>query len=1092
MRAAFVLALVLALAPFGVRADEFPPLPSPDEVVRVFSDRARPLWDRYLAGATLIGADDPRVESLARASLEADSLEFVAAWMLGSIASSARDTSAAAALLAAAAARPADPIAQMGAAMVLGQRNRTRESRAAFARARDAWAARGRWREAAHAQLFSIVRPRQPLDPAAELRELDFALRLARRTGDPLDTVTVLVATAVEVSDRDPLAGLARSRGALRAGLPSAAVVLEGHRRMGTYFKVIGQLDSCESRLRLAQELARDPAMAIFRAPVLQSLANVAKARGGMREAQRLTSRAIAEARVLGHARLVVNMLGDAGNTLLSLGRYAEARDTLQAAVALAVGRSVDLDHRVQLLDQLGGTSALLGRMDEARDYFEQALRICRERRLPHRESFVLLHLATLERDQGRPDEALRLNAQGLDAAITTGRRRAEIMLYSQRSDLLASQGQSDSALVYSRRALQATFESEPRHHVWVSCEMATTLAERGRSLEALAVIDTAERLAGADVDTLRRIQLLATRGKVLVTAGRPAEALEPLARALDLAEQLGVSPGAADARLWLGMAQLDAGRPGEAAATIEPARLWYEGGLTTTGSSDERAEAAARWQEVYAELATAEARAGRPGAAFATFQRGRARELLAALDAAERRQGAPADAAERERGEVRDALVEMQSRLIERWSRPERSGAAATRRLEASTDSLRRVLAELVRRSERGAPVARATDPEPPTAAEIAARLGPRGRMVAFFTGVRRTLRFDLDASGVRVRELSWTAADLERRADAWRTALQRGPDAAWRTSAVALGDTLLAAALDGAPERLVIVPDGALHALPFEALFVGAGRERAPLVQRTEVSYASAPAVLLAREEGTASLAGAIRLAAFGDPRTGRAGGSARAAAAGVQLAPLPHAQREVEGLRALWPEAHVYVGPRASESRFYDELARASVLHVASHGLLDRRDPSFSALVLARDTSGSSDEDGLVQAFEVSRRRGRLELVTLSACESGRGRAVGGEGLLGLSRAFTLAGAKRLLASLWKVDDAQTADFMLAFYRRVRAGHAPAAALSETKRDFLRAASGATAGASRGVGVRSTQSLRSHPSVWAAFVLHVATAP
>jgi CHAT domain-containing protein len=125
--------------------------------------------------------------------------------------------------------------------------------------------------------------------------------------------------------------------------------------------------------------------------------------------------------------------------------------------------------------------------------------------------------------------------------------------------------------------------------------------------------------------------------------------------------------------------------------------------------------------------------------------------------------------------------------------------------------------------------------------------------------------------------------------------------------------------------------------------------------------------------------------------------------------------------------------------------DELSNYRILHIATHGLLNSQHPELSGLVLSLVDDRGQAQDGFLRLHEVFNLRLRAELVVLSACQTGLGKAVKGEGLVGLTRGFMYAGAARVVASLWQVDDAATAELMKRFYRRMlQDGMRPAAAL------------------------------------------------
>jgi CHAT domain-containing protein len=125
--------------------------------------------------------------------------------------------------------------------------------------------------------------------------------------------------------------------------------------------------------------------------------------------------------------------------------------------------------------------------------------------------------------------------------------------------------------------------------------------------------------------------------------------------------------------------------------------------------------------------------------------------------------------------------------------------------------------------------------------------------------------------------------------------------------------------------------------------------------------------------------------------------------------------------------------------------DELSQYRIVHFATHGLLNSEHPKLSGLVLSLVDEQGRPQDGFLQLHEIFNLRLPAELVVLSACQTGLGKEIKGEGLVGLTRGFMYAGAARVAASLWKVDDAATAELMKRFYRgMLRDKMRPAAAL------------------------------------------------
>jgi CHAT domain-containing protein len=282
----------------------------------------------------------------------------------------------------------------------------------------------------------------------------------------------------------------------------------------------------------------------------------------------------------------------------------------------------------------------------------------------------------------------------------------------------------------------------------------------------------------------------------------------------------------------------------------------------------------------------------------------------------------------------------------------------------------------------------------------------------------------------------------------------------------------------IEGA-ERLLVAADGPLHSLPFSALEAADG---SPLIARRPLhSTASAALYVEVRKRRLPpSPPDRLRISAFGDPAQGGPAGERPSGAAelkrsalrlrGFPLGPLPASRAEVEAIQSLFPRTRSFLGEAATEGRARSLDREVDIVHFAVHALVDASQPYRSSLVLAAPAARSGDdEDGLFEAREIIASLDlNASLVTLSACETAMGRQMGGEGLVGLTRAFQFAGTRSVLASLWAVGDRPTAELMRRFYGGLRQGMAKDEALRAAQLELLR--DPATA----------------HPSSWAGFVL------
>jgi CHAT domain-containing protein len=193
------------------------------------------------------------------------------------------------------------------------------------------------------------------------------------------------------------------------------------------------------------------------------------------------------------------------------------------------------------------------------------------------------------------------------------------------------------------------------------------------------------------------------------------------------------------------------------------------------------------------------------------------------------------------------------------------------------------------------------------------------------------------------------------------------------------------------------------------------------------------------------------------------------------GLALGDLPEAEDEVRRLGRLYGPSRsaVYTGRQAREEVVKQELGRYQVAHLAAHAVLDDASPLYSHILLAQG-GGPGGEDGLLEAWEVMKMDLAARLVVLSACQTARGRVGPGEGLVGMSWAFFIAGAPATVVSQWPVDSAATRELMVQFHKGLlEAGRSPAptAKAEDLRRAALRV-------------LRQPGS--SHPFYWAPFVM------
>lgn len=340
-----------------------------------------------------------------------------------------------------------------------------------------------------------------------------------------------------------------------------------------------------------------------------------------------------------------------------------------------------------------------------------------------------------------------------------------------------------------------------------------------------------------------------------------------------------------------------------------------------------------------------------------------------------------------------------------------------------------------------------------------VAARLRPDEALLAYLVTDSTSLVFVVTPDTVAAVDLGIARASLANLVEFTRRTMDR-PEASaatplWRAPLRRLHQTLIEPVerrglLDG-KRRLVIVPHGELHFLPFAALLDDSDGERF-LVERFELMHApSATVWVRLAERGTEQRpAGILAMA----PRSGS----------------LPASRDEVLAIRRIHGSgSDVLVDAAATKAALRAGAATHGILHIASYGILNKHNPLFSFIELAP----ADGDDGRLEVHEVHGLALSGHLVVLSACQTALGSgAVGdvppGDDWVGLVQAFLYAGAGSVLASLWPVEDRATAELMERFYSALAAGRTESAALAEAQRAMLRGGEAV------------------HPFHWAGFVL------
>jgi tetratricopeptide (TPR) repeat protein len=683
------------------------------------------------------------------------------------------------------------------------------------------------------------------------------------------------------------------------------------------------------------------------------------------------------------------------------------------------------------------------GDLAAAEECYRGALELCERlapESLPVAES--LTDLGAVAKDRGQLDAARHFHERALaiEQKLAPGSIRCALSLY-ELGDATLQQGDLDAAERFQLQAL-AILERRTASKACLSLNALGLVAQKRGDLKAAAqwyrkALDVLQPLPPglSTSDTLQRL------GDVALAQGSIEEAKAQYRKALSIRERL--RPGSAaqaESLHTLGdVARLE-GRDSDAAELYCESIEALENQLHKLGGPDEaRSTFRARHRELYGDLLDLLIRLDRPAEAFAVLERSRARILLEML--AERdlvlTDGIP-ETLVRERKRTEAAYDRTQAQLAE--LAPEKD-ASRIEQLRGRLWSLRDRREQIAQEARRLSPhLAALRDPQPLDLDGVRAALDPGTLLLAYSVGPETSTLFavrprEAGEPGVQAFSLPIGPAQLDAEVGALRSLVEihpAGPRArqALRERGARLYRMLLGPAkpLVDSAQRLLVAPDGALWLLPFAALQRPDGTA---LVQHKPLHLvASGTLYAELRKERPAASAPErpVQLVAFGDPFYPAA------------YQQLPSTRTEARAIAGLFgSRAVTYLGAEATEERAKSVGKGVRYLHFACHGLLDARFPLDSALALSIPKSPAEGQDnGLLQVWEIFESvRLDADLVTLSACETALGKDFGGEGLIGLTRAFQYAGARSVLASLWKVSDESTSRLMQRFYEGLQAG-------------------------------------------------------
>ncbi len=732
-----------------------------------------------------------------------------------------------------------------------------------------------------------------------------------------------------------------------------------------------------------------------------------------------------------GDYRSEASTLNNVAMLLVDLGDLQKALDYLNHAEEI---RQDAPDRRgdAAVLNNLGLVYHELGEIDKALDYYTHSLQLRKESEDKAGEASTLNNLGKAHEENGKLDLAEKYFQQSLKLAHSIGMKSIEAQVLNNLGDVYQKKDDLGSAFDYYDQAL----------------ELRRKIVDRQGEGEAL--------------DSL---------GTNLLAYGELQKAARMYGLALQLRRQIGDRPGEAESLFHIASLKRRQGQLISALDYIDSCISIVESLRVRVLSQNLRASffgAARKYYELYQnllfELHQTEPSAGYDARAFHVSERSRARGLMELLaeSSLDLTRGVEPGLLLEERSvrEELNAKLDRQMRLLGSGDWPEEAV-----RLGEEIGLLNTQYEQIEATIRRTNPhYAQIMKPEPLTLSQVQDLiLDDNTVLLEFSLGNEKSFVWAVSRHSMKSAELP-ARAEIELLALSLYQQLSEGPPNARRDRAVPVSRHIGANRIDDMAiqlshmlfdpimdeldhRKILIVADGPLHFVPFAALS-DPRTDQLLAVNHEVVNAPSASTLSVLRKEIAQREPPTKTIAVFADPvfemedermKPSTFSDDVRLSTAsiqmeGVPLTRLPFTRREAQSILNLVPEDKSLKALDFQASReliLSPEIQNYKYVHLATHGFLNSMLPEQSGIILSLFNQNGHQREGFVSAGDIFNLRLKADLVVLSACRTALGKQVRGEGIMGLARAFLYAGAARVVASLWKVDDVATAEFMQTFY-------------------------------------------------------------
>lgn len=893
---------------------------------------------------------------------------------------------------------------------------------------------------------------------------------------------------------------------------------------MGYTLNYLGKSTEAHNVLKQALEICKQIGDRAGEAEALNNTGQVYGSQGEFRKAYDCFNWILPLYKELGDYSGEAEVFNNIGQAYYSLGEMQKALDSFLKSLELCkqIG---DRSRATQALNNTGITYDVLGQKQKALDYYNQSLQLCRELGNYAGEAYTLNNIGTLYKSLGERQKALDYLNQSLLLRKKVGDRSGEARTLGNIGSLYNASGEKQKAIEYLNQSLTLYKQ------IGNSAGEASTLSIIGQAYDFLGDKEKALDYYNQSLTLRRKVGdragealTLNNIGQVYYSLGEKQKALEYHNQAMTLNEQVG--DRSLQANILFNVARLESEQNNLAAAQLNIEKSINLVEFIRTGVVGQQLRSSFfasihDYYELYENILMkqhkADSKAGFDSLALQVSEKSRARGLVELLTEAKIniREGVDRKLLEQENNLLQ--LINDKNELLLKL-KSKKNNAEKAAQLEKEIDTIiseYKIVGDKIRATSPK--YAALTQPKPLSLKEVQQLLDEDTILLEYSLGDKTSYLWLVSKTLLKSFELPGKK-QLEDKAKSFYNLISTNSnpqqDLSYQQVASELGQMLLGS-VEGelGKKRLLIISEGALQYIPFAALSLSSN-SYAPLILEHEiVNLPSASALALQRNEFTSRESAKKLLALLADPvfeqddprikqsiaqrkskqtkivsqrgssedkdkianelelasllRSAEDTGITRQAGG---FSRLPGSRKEANQISEFVEKDLLFKALDFDASLTTvtsTELSQYKYVHFATHGLVNSTNPELSGIVLTLFDKDGKAQRGFLSLTDIYNLRINAELVVLSACQTGLGKEVKGEGLIGLARGFMYAGSKSLVTSLWKVDDLATADLLTTFYQSmIKEGKKPAQALRLAQISLLK------------------KKLSSNPFYWAGF--------